>query len=170
MRDCDISQWLTELETVTEEIWNEDNYRQESFYVHKDTQTIPIVFDTSFSWPTRAIRTEHFHKYENCLTALESVLAADYGEGFTARVILTKLKGKGDIPEHRDNGECFNVSHRCHLPLITNDEVYFTVGTETITMAAGELWEINNNQRNHSVVNKSGEDRVHLIIDWEPFA
>ena len=127
-KDYDISEWLQEIETVTDRVWSENSYRQEAFYVHKDTYTIPIVFDATFSWPTKTIRTEHYVKYESCLQSLTTVLHDQYGNGFIARVILTKLRAKGDIPEHRDNGECFNRSHRCHLPLITNDEVYFTVG------------------------------------------
>ena len=32
-------------------------------------------------------------------------------------------------------------------------------------MKQGEIWEINN-QEEHSVVNDSIFDRIHLIIDW----
>ena len=56
-------------------------------------------------------------------------------------------------------------SHRIHLSIITNDEVWFTVGNETIHMREGELYEINN-RRMHSVKNAGSEDRVHLIMDY----
>jgi len=52
-----------------------------------------------------------------------------------------------------------------HLPVVTNDSVLFTVGGETKTLPAGELFEINN-RRMHSVRNDSAEDRVHLILDF----
>jgi aspartyl/asparaginyl beta-hydroxylase (cupin superfamily) len=51
------------------------------------------------------------------------------------------------------------------LPIITNDEVWFTVGSESINMRPGELYEVNN-RRVHSVENKGAEDRVHLILDF----
>ena len=164
--EIDTTKWLMELDTITDKIWGEDYWRQEAFSVHQDTQTIPLVFDEEFVKP---IKTKHYTKFETCLMSLESLLSTHYGKGFTARLILTKLKSKGVIPEHRDIGRCFDISHRVHLPLVTNDEVFFTVGEETITMRSGELWEINNANREHSVANKSDCDRVHLIIDWEPY-
>ena len=164
--DFDITRWLTNVDTLTNKIWGEDYWRQEYYSVHQDTQTIPLVFDKYFEKP---IKTKHYKMFETSLMPLESLLTTHYGNGFTARMILTKLKPQGTIPEHRDTGPHFHISHRVHLPLVTNDEVLFTVGDETITMNAGELWEINNTNRLHSVVNKSDRDRVHLIIDWEPY-
>ena len=58
-------------------------------------------------------------------------------------------------------------SRRIHIPLVTTDNVDFTVGGEQRAMREGELWEINN-AREHSVVNRGVERRVHLIIDWVP--
>ena len=164
--EMDITPWLTTLDTVTEMVWREDYWRQEYFQIHQDTETIPLVFDKYFVEP---IKTKHYEMFEHNLMPLESLLNTYYGDGYTQRVILTKLKSQGTIPEHRDTGQHFHISHRVHLPLITNDQVLFTVGDETITMNAGELWEINNTQRLHSVINKSDRDRVHLIIDWEPY-
>ena len=164
--EIDIKPWLTNVDTLTSEIWGEDSWRQETYSVHQDTQTISLVFDKYFEKP---IKTEHYKMFETNLMPLESLLSTRYGNGFTARLILTKLKPKGVIPEHQDNGECFQVSHRVHLPLITNDEVLFSVGEETITMQPGELWEINNTNRPHQVVNMSDSERIHLIIDWEPY-
>ena len=164
--EMDIMLWLSRVGTLTNKIWGEDYWRQEYYSVHQDTQTIPLVFDKYFEKP---IKTKHYIKFETSLMPLESLLSTHYGKGFTARMILTKLKPNGVIPEHRDTGPHFHISHRVHLPLVTNDEVLFTVGDETITMNAGELWEINNTNRLHSVVNKSDRDRVHLIIDWEPY-
>ena len=164
--EMDVTPWLTELDTVTEMVWREDHWRQEYFITHQDTETIPLVFDEYFEKP---IKTKHYSKFMTTLMPLESLLSTHYGNGYSQRVILTKLKPQGTIPEHRDTGPHFHISHRVHLPLVTNDEVLFTVGDETITMNAGELWEINNTNRLHSVVNKSDRDRVHLIIDWEPY-
>jgi hypothetical protein len=56
-------------------------------------------------------------------------------------------------------------SHRVHLPVVTNDEVRFVVGGETVNLREGQLFEINN-RRMHSVHNDGAEDRVHLILDY----
>ncbi len=54
------------------------------------------------------------------------------------------------ITPHKDDDFSLTHSHRIHLSIITNDEVWFTVGSETIHMREGELYEINN-RRMHSV-------------------
>jgi quercetin dioxygenase-like cupin family protein len=56
---------------------------------------------------------------------------------------------------------------RIHIPVISTARVEFTVGGEQRVMNQGELWEVNN-AREHSVVNKGDESRVHLILDWVP--
>jgi quercetin dioxygenase-like cupin family protein len=56
---------------------------------------------------------------------------------------------------------------RIHMPVVSTDQVEFTVGGESQVMKEGELWEINN-AREHSVVNKGDDRRVHLIVDWVP--
>ena len=35
-------------------------------------------------------------------------------------------------------------------------------------MKEGEIWEINNNEKKHSVENDGTEDRIHLLIDFLP--
>jgi hypothetical protein len=35
-------------------------------------------------------------------------------------------------------------------------------------MKEGEIWEINNNEKEHSVENNGNEDRIHLLIDFLP--
>jgi len=51
------------------------------------------------------------------------------------------------------------------MRFVTNDAVWFSVGSETINMREGQLYEINN-RRLHSVENKGSDDRVHLILDF----
>jgi tetratricopeptide (TPR) repeat protein len=82
-------------------------------------------------------------------------------------MILAKLLAGGSIPKHTDSGYSLLNCHRVHIPLITNNDVTFSVGDEQINMQAGEFWEINNSVT-HGVENKGGEDRVHLIVDWMP--
>lgn len=53
---------------------------------------------------------------------------------------------------------------RVHVPIITNDEVYFILNDERVVMQAGEAWYTNVNLP-HSVANKGETHRVHLVID-----
>ena len=83
------------------------------------------------------------------------------------RVMLVKLKPGGKITPHPDEGAYCAYYNRYHIPIVTNDDVLFTVGEKTVNMGAGELWEINN-KKVHSVVNNGDTDRIHLIFDARP--
>lgn len=87
--------------------------------------------------------------------------------GKSARVLLIKLGAGKDVALHVDGGDYLSSVRRFHIPIITNDNVFYTVNKETINMKAGECWEINN-LKHHSVLNDSQEDRVHLLIDILP--
>ncbi len=80
-------------------------------------------------------------------------------------VRFLKLAAGSSIKRHRDyllgieDGEV-----RLHIPVLTNAQVEFYMDEQRVPMAAGELWFLNFNHY-HSVINRSAEDRVHLVID-----
>jgi aspartyl/asparaginyl beta-hydroxylase (cupin superfamily) len=80
---------------------------------------------------------------------------------------LTNLKSGTEIPWHVDKGEYLVVSKRHHIPIITSDNVFFFIDNDLSVMKEGECWEIRNTKP-HRVVNASGIDRIHLIIDIIP--
>ena len=41
------------------------------------------------------------------------------------------------------------------------------VGDEIIQMKQGEIWEIDNANKVHSVNNDGNTDRIHLLIDYQ---
>ena len=87
--------------------------------------------------------------------------------GKHGRIILPKLFANCEIPNHVDGGDYLDVVRRNHIPIITNSNVFFCFDEEKINMKEGEIWEINN-MKNHSVINNSDFDRIHLIIDVIP--
>jgi quercetin dioxygenase-like cupin family protein len=162
---------------LTEEQWNSFSLRQQRYEVHRDTQTIGLVYDPDFrhSHPTRlptlqifeaALRpamfmtTDHFEE-----TSTGQQLVRENGLGYFVRATLVRLKAGGTIADHQDKNFSLTHSHRLHLPIVTNDEVWFTVGGESINLREGQLFEVNN-RRMHSVHNKGSDDRVHLILDY----
>lgn len=162
---------------LTEAQWDSFSLRQKRYEVHRDTQTIGLVYDPDFrhSHPTRLPTLQIFEAalrpvlwmtadhFEETDTAKQ--LMQQNGRGYFVRSSLVRLKAGGSIAEHQDNNFSLAHSHRVHLPIITNDEVWFSVGSETINMQEGQLFEINN-RRIHSVHNKGSDDRVHLILDY----
>ena len=69
-----------------------------------------------------------------------------------------------EVPSHIDSHYYWRTHIRIHIPMITNPNVSFTCGGETVHMAAGECWVFDSFQR-HEVHNRGSETRVHLVID-----
>jgi Aspartyl/Asparaginyl beta-hydroxylase len=79
----------------------------------------------------------------------------------------SRLMGLGagaDVPEHIDIHYYWRTHWRIHIPVITNPNVTFTCGDETVHMAAGECW-VFDSFRTHKVHNGGAEQRVHLVLD-----
>ncbi len=81
-----------------------------------------------------------------------------------ARSRLMKLAAGCEVSSHVDFNYHWYSRVRIHIPVITNPDVTFYCGDEQIHMRAGECW-IFDSWRRHNVINRSGEDRVHLVID-----
>jgi quercetin dioxygenase-like cupin family protein len=80
-------------------------------------------------------------------------------------VRLMRLEAGAAIKPHRDHELGYEDGQfRLHIPIVTNDEVYFILDGERLLMQAGSCWYTNVNFT-HEVANKGSEDRIHLVID-----
>jgi hypothetical protein len=162
---------LRAIESFSEDDWQEYGHRQEKFDAHRETQTIPLLFDKDMrhtdptAWPRLA-------QFEPLLApVLEKIVdanppaAGNAGEGYFVRIILTRLRPGSYITPHRDRGDSVKRSHRNHLALSTNKLVDFGIGGQIQHMDAGEIWEINN-RKYHAVRNLGDEPRIHMILDY----
>lgn len=78
---------------------------------------------------------------------------------------LLRLGPGSEIKEHVDNDTSYEDGFfRIHIPIITNEEVFFYVDKKRVPMKMGECWYANF-QLPHSVENKSTEPRIHLTLD-----
>lgn len=162
---------------LTPRHWVADSSRQSRYEVHRDTQTIPLVYDADFrhSNPTLHPAMQMFRKeltqlltpiakhYDNSEQGKR--LAIKHGQGFCIRATLVRLNPGGCIDPHQDKNHSLAHSHRIHVPVITNAQVIFHVGAQQKHLQEGEIVEINN-RREHYVENPSRFERVHLIFDW----
>ena len=165
------------LESFGEDDWERDSQRQRRYEVHKDTQTIALVHDYDFRHtnPTRHPALQTFGRAIRPILAMVAdfydtsekgrELTNKYGIGYFIRANFVRLSAGGEITEHRDMNFSLTHSHRVHIPVITNDNVLFQVGNETLSLPEGEIYEINN-RRMHSVRNEGDTPRVHLILDY----
>jgi quercetin dioxygenase-like cupin family protein len=162
---------VSEIESWREDAWVEFARRQETYEVHRRTQTIPLIFDEDMRH-TGATQWPRWKQLEPVVEpVLETIRAANRSasangeDGYFIRIILTRLSPHGWIPRHRDHGESLICSHRNHVPLVTQQGVEFEVAEEVRHLPAGEIWEINNRQL-HAVRNVSDSARIHLIADY----
>ena len=101
----------------------------------------------------------------------EQLLAMPYvqqimGElgGVWGRSRLMGLRAGGEVPQHVDSHYYWRTHWRIHIPVVTNPQVLFSCGGETIHMEPGECW-LFDSFRWHRVVNGGTEQRVHLVLD-----
>ena len=152
----------------TDEVWDSWAYRQTAFKgAHQHTRAIRVQWlplDLKFYDNSK---TEIFEPlYTSFNLYLNSVykFLEEYYDGIIYKIILTELKPYTSIAPHADSGFSLTVPHRVHLPIITNTNVIFGCGETILNMVPGNIYEINN-QDLHFVENRSGEFRVHLIVD-----
>lgn len=165
----DISQIKKLVNELTDQQWNENTSRQNTFKNHSHTRTYFLV-DYSLDWaknsPYEATSLRLNSPLWNSIKPIVDFLESYHG-GRVGRVIVPKLLSGGIIDGHKDGGDYLESVRRHHIPIITNEKVSFSVGDEIVSMREGEIWEINNNFV-HEVENPSSEHRVHLLIDIIP--
>jgi len=153
-----------------EAAWHEDRYRQETYDVHRQTESIVLVFTDLDSWPELEIRKEPgWDRLANvAVPVMHDIIRRCYPPGGTIiRAMAAKLLVGGKISPHVDSHPSFHRGHRIHVPITTNPRVRFMIDGRPHQLQVGQAYEINN-QKNHSVMNKGTEDRITFIFDYVP--
>ena len=151
--------------TEVEDDWDYFDWRQKRFEVHNKTKTIPLIFDKDFrkDKPTYHLHYTTFHPQ---MESLKQLYKEAFGPGYIIRALLVMLPAKSEIPKHTDSGDSLDLCKRTHIPIVTHKDVVFEINKEKKHLKEGEIWEINNTNKRHSVINGSEKDRIHLILDW----
>jgi len=80
-------------------------------------------------------------------------------------VRLLRLGAGSEIKEHTDAELNYEEGEvRIHIPVQTHADVAFYLDGERLPMGEGECWYTNVNLP-HRVMNDSGVDRIHLVLD-----
>lgn len=148
--------------------WESYKFRQQRYKDHSETLTVPLIWSEGFSeirpWP-------EYERFRPLLIPVFDLIREKLGDGVVLTAILINLPAGASIGRHRDMnpvGKRFNLCHRIHIPLITNEMCIFEIEGEEINMKQGEIWEISNTIKMHSVRNEGSTDRIHLLIDYAP--
>lgn len=158
------------VQQLDEAAWTEKTYRQESFNVHRSTESIVLCFLDLDRWPNLAIGREV--GWDRLGAAAEPVMETIIGRhyepgGSVIRAMAVRLRPGARITPHVDEHESLKISHRIHVPLITNARVRFFIDGVPHRFEPGRAVEINN-QLSHSVMNDGKSSRVHFIFDYLP--
>lgn len=150
--------------------WREDEYRQLEYDVHRQTESIVLVFAELDDWPELVIRKMPGwdHLAEVAVPVMHRIIEAHYPPGGSViRAMAAKLLTGGKISPHVDSHPSFHRGHRIHVPITSNSRVRFMIDGRPHRLKVGEAYEINN-QKTHSVMNKGREDRITFIFDYVP--
>ena len=149
--------------------WQEQLSRQQTYEVHRDTESIVLLFCEE-SWPDGEIYREPGwdRLADVALPLINKVIETWYEPGGTIlRITAAKLKVNGRIRPHRDTLRSFRMGHRVHIPITSSEYVRFTIAGKPFAFEPGNVYELNN-QLVHSVVNMGDEDRITFIFDYVP--
>lgn len=150
--------------------WNEDQYRQDKYEVHRQTESIVLVFTDGSDWPKSTVQKEPGwdRLADTAVPLMHAIIDKHYPKGGTIiRAMAAKLLAGGRIDPHHDQHPSFHCGHRIHIPITTNPRVRFMIDGRPYQFKVGEVYELNN-QKQHSVMNKGTEDRITFIFDYVP--
>lgn len=153
-----------------EQAWWEDKKRQHVFDVHRETESIVLVFVNLESWPEiEIVKQPGWDRLADvAVPVMHNIIERHYPKGGTIiRAMAAKLLAGGKIKPHVDTHPSFHYGHRIHVPITTNPRVRFMIDGRPHKLDVGRAYEINN-QKNHSVMNKGKDDRITFIFDYVP--
>ena len=140
--------------------------RNQVFYTHRNTKSISLI--QGFGVDEGKEKTHFYKKYYHTkfFERLFGIIKTIAGIGEPVRILFTKLHANTVIPMHRDTGVSLSTCNRIHIPIITNRDVLFIIDGDVRHGIEGDIYEIDNTKE-HGVLNKSNQDRIHLIVDWK---
>lgn len=104
------------------------------------------------------------NKFDNINNYLINKFKEIYPDKIIIRLFLANLPSNNIIKMHTDGGNFFKYINRILIPIITDDSVFFTIENNIFNMKKGIIYEINN-LKMHQCINKSKNNRIHLICD-----
>lgn len=154
-----------------QEEWLKDTSRQEFYETHESTfafevMSLPYGHNLEKAGVCTIKRKMLLQTAQDELASLISFLE-DLSKGKVVRAEFINMKPNSRVRFHKDRSDLLYVSRRFHVPIKTNDQVFFLSEKEYKNLKQGNLYELNN-IKYHSVLNQSSENRIHLIIDVLP--
>lgn len=166
---CPVGAIAAVLPGEADPIWSASQLRQGRYPVHRTTRSILFKWLESLtpSGPQPVLSADDLPEpLVAAVSECASTIAQHYG-GTVVRLLLVELPAGGEITAHRDSGHLLSNTHRCHLPVVTNPKVRFTIDGDVFHLETGMVYGMDN-MRLHSVENGGPTRRVHLVCNILP--
>jgi len=174
----DIKPLQQQVLTMSQEIWDEDKWRQKALGAQRESESIMLCWSglCCKTWyqnkPEKNLRdfysiNQWNHKNYNLIKeTLDPLLEQihTYRPGGILRAILIRLDPSKQVYPHIDEDITFNFASRVHVPILSDGKTKFNSGGESFYPEEGVMFEIDN-VRTHSVKNKGSSRRIHLVMD-----
>lgn len=126
--------------------------------------TVPAKNNVYFDFDTiPCVDKPITNNFPATMSLVKNVLAK-LGAKEVGMITVAIMEPGAKVSPHVDQGPYYTYYRRFHMPLNTVVGSTLTAGSKTVSMKAGEVWELNN-LVTHSAENGGTEDRYHLIID-----
>ena len=147
------------------QLWQQVTMRQNyEGSAHRDTETIFLRAPERIQDVLNVIESVEMPEMQALeMSEIIDALCKKIGIRDLGRVMLVKLKPKGVIKPHTDEGAYARYFARFHCVLSTSPGCMFHAGGDAVHMQAGEVWWFNHRVQ-HEVRNGDAE-RIHLIFD-----
>ena len=165
--EIDVSRLVGMVRNLSDAEWDAENAAKENdFAVFSQTRHIIARFSPATGGPEGYHSTDFWARWSDALTPVLSSVATQYDlrRPDFSKVMLARLAAGGKIDPHYDIGLSNHLTHKIHVPLITNPKVWFQVEGETFRLEVGKAYELNNVGL-HAVSNEGPADRIHLIFE-----
>lgn len=158
-------QLLDDVLSLTDDDWTEyDDRKKSRGAASANTDTIPLMYDTEHRIDS-GILHKNYERFNSYINEVIVATTRHIGEVELRQAMLTRLKAGAVIPKHKDEGPLTAKSHRIHVPVTTNTECIFSVGSEFKNLKPGQIWIVDNVGRLHGIQNNGITNRIHLILD-----
>ena len=140
--------------------WNHDfNHWHDRDQVFINVQAFPLLNDYK-DFPLY----DEFYKISS---KIRMILKKHYGPGKFYKVHFSRMTNESECKKHMDLAGEFLKTHRVLLPLKTNNKVIFEIGDKQFIAKVGRMFEVNNSKL-HTVKVGGKQERLTLIMDYEP--
>ena len=95
---------------------------------------------------------------------VSKLLTDTLGKGQVTMYVFNLMNSDTKIPPHKDVRT--EGKKRIHIPIVTHPDILLYNNGDEIHMEVGKVYQIDHNKE-HSVVNSTDCERIHLVIDWK---